>query len=145
MIKDTDLHLYLEAPPKIDIFMCVLDKYGFVFNNSVERTKTDPQTYFFTWKPPVSSGFQLVYFDTLFPDDLNTGKYESFAILSGDQLSSNEDLVMLDSTASKLLNSYGGRLHNPHRIEKISTSYLLSGEQFSILNTEKGLASSESP
>ena len=130
MTKDTDLHLYLKETPEINVFVEVLDSYGFIATKVVEKTKTEPTTYFFNWKPYSSSGFQLVHFTTLFPDDLNAGKFATFTILSGYQQSSSDDLTMLDSIASNLLKSYGGRLHNPQRIEKISTNYLLSGEQF---------------
>jgi len=142
MIKDTDLHLYLDRAPHIHVLKHTLQSSNFSFVKEVERTKTDPQTYFFTWNAPAlpSAGFDLIYFDALFTDDLNLGNYEAFIMLSGHQPSSRADLRMLDNTATSLLGKYGGRLHNPHRIEKISTSYLLSGEQFSI-NSENRLAS----
>lgn len=141
MIKDTDLHLYLDRAPHIHVLKHTLQSSNFVLNKEVERTKTDPHTYFFAWKPPAitSAGFELIYFDSLFTDDLNLGNFEAFIILSGHQTSTGADLKMLDITAASLLEKYGGRLHNPQRIEKISTSYLLSGEQFSI-NSEKRLA-----
>lgn len=141
MIKDTDLHLYLDTAPHIESLKQTLLSSNFSFIREIEQTKTDPQTYIFGWKLPgiESSGFQLIYFSSLFPDDLNHGNYEAFTILSGYQSSSEADLHMLDITAATLLSNYGGRLHNPHRIEKISTSYFLSGEQFPA-NSEKRLA-----
>ena len=100
---------------------------------TVEKTKTEPHTTYFSWKLPEISGagFQLLFFNTLFSDDLNRGFYESFIILSGYQHSSTADLNMIDVMAVLILNRYGGKLHNPQRIEKISTNYLLSGEVYS--------------
>jgi hypothetical protein len=51
--------------------------------------------------------------------------------MSGSQESSEIDLQMVDIVALLLLSRYGGRLHNPQRIDKISTSFLLSGKPFS--------------
>ena len=133
MSKSTDLHLYLDTCPPETTFFALLDLYGFTFNKTVEKTKTEPHTTYFSWKLPEISGagFQLLFFNTLFSDDLNRGFYESFIILSGYQHSSTADLNMIDVMAVLILNRYGGKLHNPQRIEKISTNYLLSGEVYS--------------
>lgn len=141
MIKDTDLHLYLTRAPLFHVLQDSLTSSNFTFVKEVERTKTDPHTYFFSWSMPgsISPGFQLVYFDSLFSDDLNSGNFEAFVVLSGYQTSSPADFRMLDNTAESLLRQHGGRLHNPQRIEKISTSYFLSGAQYAP-NLQNGLA-----
>jgi hypothetical protein len=77
------------------------------------------------------SGFNLLFFHDLFKDDLNVGKYESFVIMCGDSNSSDVDFNMIDVMALLLIGRFGGRLHNPQRIDKISTSFLLSGKTFS--------------
>lgn len=133
MAVATDLHLYLDQRPAESNFPELLELYGFTYVKEVEKTKAEPHTTYFSWSLPSlsSTGFKLLYFDTLFPDDLNFGTYESFVILSAYKNSSETDFKMLDVMAVLLLNRYGGRLHNPQRIEKISTSYLLSGAPFS--------------
>ncbi len=131
-IKDTDLHVYLDRKPEPESFSAILEIYGFNFVKEHEPTKTDPMTRVYDWNTPGLSGagFRLLHFDDLFSDDLNYGKYGSFVILSAHQDSSVIDFNMVDITAIFLLTRYGGRLHNPHRIEKISTSYFLSGVPF---------------
>lgn len=133
MSKATDLHLYLKQRPGETVLFALLDLYGFSMGREVDKSKTEPKTTYFKWNLPgvSSAGFQLLFFDTLFPDDLNLDSYESFIIMSGYSDSSVADFSMLDTMAVLLLNRYGGRLHNPQRIEKISTSYLLSGSHFS--------------
>jgi len=140
MIKDTDLHLYLNEAPVVAALEESLVEFSFIRGKEVERTKTEPHTYFFSWTPDDSPGLQLIYFDTLFADDLNFGKFQSFAILSAYQDSTDSDMDRIDTAAAHLLDVFGGHLHNPQRIERISTSYFLSGEQFVAQKVEDRLA-----
>ena len=140
MLKDTDLHLYLNVAPVIDVLEESLVEFSFTLDREVERTKAEPHTYFFSWVPDDSLGLQLIYFDTLFVDDLNFGKFQSFAILSAYQDSTESDFDAVDCVATHLLGVFGGHLHNPQRIERISTSYFLSGEQFIAQKVEDHLA-----
>ena len=132
-VKDTDLHVYLERGPDVGSFSDLLSLYGFEYSKTVDSISNEPVTDYFTWKmAPISgSGFSLLFFHDLFSDDLNIGRYESFVIMCGDAKSSLEDKHMIDLMALLLLSRYGGRLHNPQRIDKISTSFLLSGKTFS--------------
>jgi len=131
--RDTDLHVYLERGPDVSTFSDLLSLHGFTYNKTVNSASSEPVTDYFKWKlePLSGSGFKLLFFHNLFPDDLNVGRYEAFVIMCGDSNSSDEDLNMIDVTALLLLSRYGGRLHNPQRIDKISTSFLLSGKNFS--------------
>lgn len=133
MTKATDLHLYLDVRPPETTFFALLDLYGFSFEKTVEKTKIEPHTAYFNWKLQgvSSSGFRLLFFDSLFSDDLNKDTYESFIIISGYVDSSLADLNMIDIISILILNRYGGKLHNPQKIDKISTNYLLSGAVFS--------------
>ena len=140
MLKDTDLHLYLNEAPVVAALEESLVDFSFILDREVDRTKAEPHTYFFSWVPDDSPGFQLIYFDTLFADDLNFGKFQSFAILSASQDSTDSDMDRLDTVAAHLLDVFGGHLHNPQRIERISTSYFLSGEQFIAQKVEDRLA-----
>lgn len=135
--RDTDLHLYLSDGPDIFSFSDLLSLYGFSFIKTDDRFKDEPSVDYFKWRilPISDAGFDLLFFHDLFKDDLNYGKFDSFIIINGSQQSSNEDLAMIDTIALLLLNRYGGRLHNPHRIDKITTSFLLSGKPFSGLTT----------
>jgi len=130
--KDTDLHLYLKNGPDVYTFPDLLSLYGFSFVRTEDRFLDEPVSDYFEWKlPPVSGeGFQLLFFHDLFKDDLNYGKYDSFVVMSGSSQSSDDDLKMIDVFTLLLLSRYGGRLHNPQRIDKISTSFLLSGTSF---------------
>jgi hypothetical protein len=132
-VKDTDLHLYLERGPDTDTFSDLLSLYGFLYDKSVQGTSLEPPADYFTWNLPGVSdaGFRLLFFHSLFSDDLNKGKFESFIILSGYSDSSDIDFNMIDITSLLLIQRYGGRIHNPQRIDKISTSFLLSGRPFS--------------
>jgi len=131
-LKDTDLHVYLEQGPDTETFADLLSLYGFEYLKTMKSVNSEPVTDYFSWKKaPISgNGFRLLFFHTLFSDDLNVGKYESFVILSGDQESSIPDFNMIDTIALLLIERYGGRLHNPQRIDKISTSFLLCGTSF---------------
>jgi len=131
--RDTDLHVYLERGPDVGTFSDLLSLHGFTYCKTESSGSSEPVTDYFEWKlPPISdAGFKLLFFHTLFPDDLNVGKYESFIIMCADSESSEGDFSMIDTMALLLLSRYGGRLHNPQRIDKISTSFLLSGKIFS--------------
>lgn len=130
--KDTDLHLYLSKGPDIFSFSDLLTLYGFSFLETDDRFKDEPTVDHFVWnqEPLSGSGFKLLFFHDLFKDDLNYGKFDSFIIINGHQDSSPEDFAMIDIIALLLLNRYGGRLHNPQRVNKITTSFLLSGKPF---------------
>lgn len=131
-MRDTDLHIYLKDKPNVETLSDLLTVFGFKYTKTVEATNFEPTTDFYTWKlSPISkSGLQLLFFHDLFPDDLNSGKFEAFIIICGDLESSDEDLVMVDIFSLLLLQRYGGKLHNPYRLDKISTSFLLSGKSF---------------
>lgn len=132
LAKDTDLHLYLERCPDTETFADLLSLYGFSYIKSVPSTTLEPPHDHFAWNIPGASdkGFQLLFFHSLFSDDLNKDKFEAFVILSGYQDSSDIDFSMIDITSLLLLQRFGGRIHNPQRIDKISTSFLLSGKPF---------------
>ena len=129
MIKDTDLHLYLNESPSVPVLEASIDDFHFTFVREIEKTKAEPHTYFYSMLTG-GSGVQLIYFSTLFVDDLNYGKFKSFAIVNASQASSEADFTLVDDVAARLLANFGGHLHNPQRIERISTSYFLSGEQY---------------
>lgn len=130
--KDTDLHLYLKNGPDVFTFPDLLSLYGFEFIRTEDRFLEEPVSDYFQWSlDPISEGgFQLIFFHDLFKDDLNYGKYDSFVVMSGNSASSKDDLNMIDVFSLLLLSRYDGRLHNPQRIDKISTSFLLSGKPF---------------
>jgi len=131
--KDTDLHLYLENGPDVYTFPDLLSLYGFSFVKTEDRFKEEPTADCFEWKlPPISGeGFKLLFFHDLFKDDLNYGKYDTFVVISASSSSTEADYHMIDIISLLLLSRYGGRLHNPQRTDKISTSFLLSGTPFS--------------
>lgn len=130
--QDTDLHIYLERCPDIATFSDLLTLFGFQYEKTVDRSGVEPPTDYFTWslRPISGSGFKLLFFHELFSDDLNRGKFEAFIIMCGDHKSSPEDLAMIDVVALLLLDRYGGQVHNPQRLDKITTSFLLSGKTF---------------
>lgn len=132
-MQDTDLHIYLNQSPNVETFSDLLSLYGFKYDKTVLATSQEPTTDYYKWKMDhvSDSGFSLLFFHTLFPDDLNFGKHKSFIIFSGDAKSSDSDLVLIDVFALLLLKRYGGHLHNPQKLDKISTSFLLSGKPFS--------------
>lgn len=134
MSKIQDLHLYLKNRPSDTTFSAILEIYGFTEGKIVEATKTEPYHTYYSWQSPHlnSAGLQLIYFNNLFSDDLNYGSYSSFIILSTLHGSSSLDVGMVDIISVLLLDRYGGLVHNPQRIDKISTNYLLNGEMFSI-------------
>lgn len=130
-MNDADLHVYLETKPSTEDIKAFLSVYGFSYLRTEEH-KAEPVTDYYRWKVPSenSYGFDLMYFHELFADDLNHGNYSRFIIMSASPRSKALDLSMIDTMAVMLLKEYGGRLHNPQRISKISTSFLLSGEPF---------------
>ena len=140
MIKDTDLHLYLNESPDMPTLDYALDGFDFNFDREIERTKAEPHTYFFSRSTDGPSGIQLIYFSTLFTDDLNFGEFRSFVIINAFQDSPETDINLVDQVAARLLLAFGGHLHNPQRIERISTNYFLSGEQYIAQKVEDGLA-----
>ena len=133
MVKDTDLHLYLNEEPEPKTFLEQVRPYGFIYTKTDEATKTDPTVDYYYWGSNTTrgSGFRLLFFHSLYPDDLNHGKFSSFLILSGHQSSSDLELSMVDAMSVMLIRQYGGFIHNPQRIDKISTGFLLSGTPFS--------------
>lgn len=130
MVKDTDLHLYLETRPDTNMLHNRLVHLGFKYEKTVEPTKSEPECHYWSWSVPTLSkdGFRLLHFEKLFPDDLNRGRYKCFMVLTGEQGSSPIDLQMIDIVSLLLITNYGGRVHNPQRLDKISTSFLLSGK-----------------
>ena len=139
MVKDTELHLYLNKSPEKDELNKLLPLYGFKFVKEIQPNKVEPVSYQWIWKVPQLSlnGFNLLFFTDVCKDDLNFGSYGSFVILSGYQNSSFIDLAMVDIVSVLLLSRYGGKVHNPQRIDKISTDILLSGAQFNLFSSKK--------
>lgn len=131
-MRDTDLHIYLTRRPDPDIFSDLVSIFGFKYVKTVPNIGVEPCTDYYKWSlnPLSGSGLQLLFFHDLFSDDLNTGKFESFVIVCGDSQSSDTDLMMVDIFSILILNHYGGRIHNPQKIDKISTNFLLSGKSF---------------
>ena len=126
---DADLHLYLDRCPTSEEATALLDALGFRFLKEEGPTKVEPLSTHWQWKnaPLSEAGFKLVLFEEVCTDDLYHGQYEAFTIISGSQDSSPTDLTMIDITTHLLLSRYGGRLHNPYKINKISTDIFLSG------------------
>ena len=129
MPVDSDLHLYLDRCPTSEETTSFLDALGFRFIKEASATKVEPLSTHWAWKakPLSKDGFKLVLFEAVCSDDLNHGHYEAFIVMSGTQNSSTADLMMIDITAQLMLSRFGGRLHNPHKIHKISTDIFLSG------------------
>ena len=126
-----DLHIFLKSKPTLREVDSLLQLYGYRQTEEVKSVNmVEPDYTVWQWvQPPLSgTGFKLLYFDGLFRDSLQMGKYHAFVALEGAHDSSEFDRSMIDITASLLLRRYGGILHNPQRTDRKHPNVFLCGK-----------------
>jgi hypothetical protein len=119
------LHLYLKECPDEAEIKTILDFYGFRLVKSDKNTDNkDPQGFHWEWlhKPLSETGFKMVFYHGVFPDDSHSDRYGSFVMLIGNKHSSVIDTAFMDVITKFLLDRYDGIIHNPSNLN--SSIYL---------------------